>query len=254
MKKLLTILALIAFFAGSASAQISDKLINKAKQGDAAAQFELAQIFLLDRLIPKDVEKAFFWMEKAAQQNLIDAQTFLGVMFMVEEQNTVQAVYWLTKAAEQNDVNAQYNLASIYLQDKNDPEDMEKGLHWMEKAANLNHIDAQLVLWYMFLFEKEDTEQAIFWLTKAAEQGDAEAQNELALTYLQDENIPKDIENAFFWMEKAAQQNHIKSQFLLGVMFLHEKNDTELAIPWLTKAAEQGDEDAIILLKELGLE
>lgn len=45
-------------------------------------------------------------------------------------------------------------------------------------------------------------------------------------------------------------QNILLDHFLVSEAYTNKKQ----AIYWLTKAAEQGYEDAIILLKELGLE
>jgi TPR repeat protein len=68
---------------------------------------------------------------------------------------------------------------------------------------------------------KQNHKKAVEWYTKAAEQGDAQSQYNLAVSYLEGEGV---------------------------------KKDEQKAIMLLRQAAEQGDTDAKALLQELGVE
>ena len=54
----------------------------------------------------------------------------------------------------------------------------------------------------------QDKEQAFFWLLKAAEQGDANSQYNVALMYGKGEGVKQDDASALEWMRKAAEQGY----------------------------------------------
>jgi len=55
-------------------------------------------------------------------------------------------------------------------------------------------------------------EKAKYWFTKAAEQGDADAQNKLGLMYEEGKGVPKDESKAAEWFAKAAKQRDADAQ------------------------------------------
>ena len=69
-----------------------------AERGDADAQFNLGQSYRLGRGVPTNLSLAKSWLEKAARQNHIDAETTLGLLLF---QNGDQAggLKWLKLAA-----------------------------------------------------------------------------------------------------------------------------------------------------------
>lgn len=70
-----------------------------AQQGDADAQFNLGQAYRLGRGVPTNLALAKDWLEKAATQGHVDAETTLGLLLF---QNSEQpaALKWLKLAAE----------------------------------------------------------------------------------------------------------------------------------------------------------
>jgi TPR repeat protein len=89
--------------------------------------------------------------------------------------------------------------------------------------------------------------QAAFWFRKAAEKGDAEAQDALGDLYDSDQGGLQDYEQAAFWYRKAADQGNSNAEYMLGNLYLEgdgvPQYDTEAAA-WFRKAAEQGNADA----------
>jgi TPR repeat protein len=79
-----------------------------------------------------------------------------------------------------------------------------------------------------------------------AQQGDADAQFNLALLYHHGAGIPQDTRYAIYWYTKAAQQGHVDAQYRLGSLYHNYRfeeevpQDSNRAVYWLTKAAEQG--------------
>jgi len=86
-----------------------------------------------------------------------------------------------------------------------------------------------------------------------ANQGNADAQFNLALLYHSGTEIPQDFRYAVYWYKKAAKQGHVQAQYNLGKLYnfghgAEVKKDFKLAVYWLTKAAKQGFVHAQYLL------
>lgn len=78
-----------------------------------------------------------------------------------------------------------------------------------------------------------------------AKAGDADAQYELAEMYYLGSGIPENATQTVIWMSKSAEQGNANAQVVLGVMYARGKkglseNDAE-SIKWLRKSAEQGN-------------
>jgi TPR repeat protein len=87
------------------------------------------------------------------------------------------------------------------------------------------------------------SEKAFSSLTKAAEQGNADAQFNLGAMYAIGQGVAKDQKTAVLWYIKAAEQGNAYAQFNLGAMYAYGRGvvkDEKTAIFWYTKAAEQG--------------
>jgi TPR repeat protein len=87
-----------------------------------------------------------------------------------------------------------------------------------------------------------DEELAERWWRKAAEQGLAEAQNELAAALAAGRGVQVDQKQAFAWYQKAAEQGLAVAQTNLGLMYLSgvvTRPDPVEAVVWFRKAAEQ---------------
>lgn len=104
---------------------------------------------------------------------------------------------------------------------------------------------------------KDLTEKSIAELTLAAEQGDAGAQYQLAEIYAEESEGEEDEESekeAAKWYRKAAEQGDADGQYGLGCCYAEGKGiqqNKQEAIYWLSKAAEQENEEAADRLNEL---
>ena len=58
----------------------------------------------------------------------------------------------------------------------------------------------------------KDYKQAVYWYSKAAEQGLAEAQYNLGLCYYEGKGVPQDYKQAVYWLSKAAEQGLAEAQ------------------------------------------
>ena len=85
---------------------------------------------------------------------------------------------------------------------------------------------------------------AIQKLIKLAEQGNADAQNELGYLYFNGEGVPQNDYEAFKWFQKAARQGFSESYFYLGLLYSDGKvvpQDYTEALKWYKLAAENGE-------------
>jgi len=89
-----------------------------------------------------------------------------------------------------------------------------------------------------------------------ANQGDADAQFNLAFLYHRGVGAPRDDRYAIYWYTKAAKQGHVNAQYSLGDLYRcgggeEIQRDYKKAFYWLTKAAEQGSTNAQYILGDL---
>lgn len=90
--------------------------------------------------------------------------------------------------------------------------------------------------------------QNIEELNKKAEEGDVNAQYELADYYYNTKDFSKrDVQKAKVYYAKAAKQGHKEAQYMIGVLNVHfdaTQEQFSMGVKWLKKAAEQGHVEA----------
>ena len=92
--------------------------------------------------------------------------------------------------------------------------------------------------------EKQDYTTAFQVFEELAEQGNAEAQYNLAILYRQGKGVKQDNAIALKWIEKSANQGLASAEYYLG--HLYDNGDTVTrnsltAVNWYKKAAEKGN-------------
>jgi len=129
------------------------------------------------------------------------------------EKSCIQSFKLYQSKAKQGNADAQFNLALLHHQGRGTPQDRRYAIYWYTKAAEQGHVQAQYFLGKLYNFGdgeevRQDFKLAVYWLTKAAEQGHIQAQYLLGHMYEYDDEPPQDYKQAFFWYTKAAEQNH----------------------------------------------
>jgi Sel1 repeat-containing protein len=92
--------------------------------------------------------------------------------------------------------------------------DLRKAFSFYKRAAELGDAPAQCNLGVAYLEglgAKQNLTEGIKWLRKAARQGDAKAQYSLGMAYYDGEDVRKNIRYAQAWLDKAARQGHKKA-------------------------------------------
>jgi uncharacterized protein len=120
-----------------------------ANDGNALAQYNLAQMYSTGRGVDQDDAAAVVWFRKSAEQDYAFAQSNLGVMYLDGRgvpQDFTKAIIWFRKAAEQGDALAQFSLGVQYSNGPGASLDNTEALKWFRKAADQGHPRARLFL------------------------------------------------------------------------------------------------------------
>lgn len=95
--------------------------------------------------------------------------------------------------------------------------------------------------------DKGDFATALREWRPLAEQGNADAQNNLGAMYDKGQGVPQDYKEAFNWYRKSAEQGDALAHIALGLMYRNGRGvpqDYKEAVNWFRKSAEQGDAEA----------
>ena len=125
--------------------------------------------------------------------------------------------------------------------------DYEKAITWYRKAAEKGNARAQNNMGNRYFNGKcvgQNYVEAVKWYRKSAIQGYPGAQENLGDCYFNGQGVAQNLGEAFNWYTKAAEQGLAKAQFNLGLCYSEGKGvetDYAKAVEWYTKAAEQGN-------------
>jgi TPR repeat protein len=255
-------------------------IINASERGNDGAQVLAAIMYLHgDGGHAKDEKAAAYWFEKAAIQGNVYAQKMLGDLYedgIGVQKNPSLSADWRTKAANRGNTEAQLKLGKMYLDGDGVEKDEAKGEFWLNRAATEGNSEAQFLMGKLY-HERKNQEVAGNWLAKSAaqgykdaigflqfmedfgyrveetfhqgpakfqrlaEDGDPEAQYQLAMRYESGASgVKQDHEQALHWFQLAANNGHIKA--MRSLAHIYEKGldgvtaDQELANHWNAEA------------------
>ena len=100
-----------------------------------------------------------------------------------------------------------------------------KAIEWFKKAAEHGNAQAEEQIGVLYEYGLEDLVQqdyreAIKWYKKAAEHGCARAQLNLGLRYSSGDLVPQNSKESTKWIQKSAEQGYIKAQYAIGMCYL----------------------------------
>src|SRR5205814_390551 len=114
------------------------------------------------------------------------------------EKNLEAAFYWFQKAAENDDEEAMNNLATCYKNGEGIEKNLEKAFYWYKKAAendDKNAMNNLAICYYNGERTGKNLEKAFYWFQKAVENGNKDAMYCLVTCYYSDENYQRAAEN-----------------------------------------------------------
>ena len=155
--------------------------------GDMNAHWLLGKLLLEGNDAgPAEQKEAFELLSRAAEENVMQAQHLLGVLYeygIGTEVSWENAGIWYRRASGQDYWESTYHLALMYAYGRL-PQDFKKALALLERAARAEHAPS---IYYMGVFKmrgygcEPDYERAINWFERAAGMGDFRV-NEMATT------------------------------------------------------------------------
>jgi uncharacterized protein len=179
-----------------------------AEKGHIKAQVNVGWAYETGTGLIKDPDMALMWYRKAATQNDAIAQNKLGMFYengLGVEKNILTAVDWYRKAALQGLADAQNKLGIIYAEGiGNAP---QAAIPTDPNQASMPYVNAQMVI-------PKDQTAALEWFKKAANQGDVDAQYNLAVMYVNGMGTDKNDLQAYFWTTVSSAKGNKNAQDL----------------------------------------
>jgi len=129
------------------------KLRKLAHEGDAKSQTELVYSYQYAISLPKDLNKARYWYEKASLNNYNRGTHNLGILYYNGygiQVNKQKAHELFLVSANQNFADSQNALGYIHAADK-DFKNFELSINWYEKAIKNGHLKAKCNIVYPLL-------------------------------------------------------------------------------------------------------
>ena len=236
---------------------LSNNLVNRARQGDPDSQFSLALKYYIGRNIKSDINKASYWFREAAEQGHSRAQAYLGSIYLysdIIQKSEKEALKWINKSIQQDEPIAQTLLGQMYLEGLGVEKDISKAIEWLLKAANNDDPIAQLCLGQVYQYGigiDKDPNNAFKWIYRASQYDDPLAYCNLGLLYEEGIGVEQNFESAFKWYNKAANEGIPDAQAAVGAFYIDgvgcDKN-IEQGLIFLHKAAEQKSKIAFLNL------
>ncbi len=230
-----------------------EALIEKANKGNIEAQNELAQRYHWANfpapLLKKMKVRGWKNVEERAKNDYQLAYVLITTRAINDYPKLAEHIRY---QADHLDAASQNLMGVLLLRGINLEED-RMGFSWVQKAADQGFAPGQLNLAYQYLmgdFVEKDLEKAFALMEKAAEQGYPLAQYYVGLMYARGEGVSQDIEKAMDWYERSANQGFVLAQGDLGELYL-QRGDLKNAVQWLKKAASQGDGPSELALSKL---
>ena len=210
-------------------------LLKAADRGHAASQYLVGQFYKLK----KDFAHAISYSQKAAAQHHPDALDYIGHCYLNGyslPEDPVKAVACFKEAAKLGNVSSMDYVIRLCPEDPNIPK-------YVKQLADGGHGDSQ---WKMCLQAKaaRNYPEAFAYGLKAADNGIAEAQDYVCHCFRNGLSTDKDPAKAIFYGTKAAEQGNLSSIEYLGIFALEgyggAPKDDQIAYKHFLKAADLG--------------
>jgi len=191
------------------------------------------------------------------------AQFYVGTLYdpynpyIAFTKDVERARWYYEQAAEKALPAAEYNIAFMLMAGTWNPIDLAKGCQWAERSAQHGWVGGQRLLGICYRdgsVGAVDKARAFEWFMRAAQQGDDVAQAEIMSAYARGDGVARDDAIAFQWGLKAADAGNVSAQEYLGEAYLSGKGtskDEQMAKIYLKRAASKGNERASALLASM---
>ncbi|KAF9932103.1 hypothetical protein FBU30_008917 [Linnemannia zychae] len=224
-----------------------EEIMAMAKLGNNPARIALGDMYLDGQGVEKDVQEAIDWYLLAARDGNSCAEFKIGRLCYSDGAMTQDCTiainrYW-KEAIEGGSGEAQCNIGNLCYYGKN----YSQALVWYNKAADQGNAIAQNQLGFMYgkgYGIPRDYSQAMIWYRKSAENENSSGQCNVGFMYNNGYGVPQDYTQAITWYRKSAENGNDCAQCNIGYMYFNGVGVVQnysQALVWYRKAAEQGN-------------
>lgn len=231
-----------------------------AEHGNVDSMCSLAVMYITGDEVEKDERRALYWMLEAANNGSISAMENLGKMYSNGDcvvKDDVAALAWYKKSAEHGNSDAMFSVGSFYYRGIAVDEDMSQAKEWFIKAWEAGNNDTLFFLGLVY-DDMGNSDRAMELIWQAANDDEnffqEDAQDWLAAAFYTGDGVEKNVDKAIEWAMRAAEQGNENSMILLGDIYMSGDGvDTDIskAKEWYEKAKAAGSEDAEQRLADL---
>lgn len=230
--------------------------LERAKDGDAAAQTLAAEIYARGLGIAQNLTEAARLYNLAAEKGIPEAQ-FQAALFLMDgkvgQKDQKKAKAYLEKAVAAGHTLAAFNLAQLLLSDAATDTQKKQAYDLFLRAALTGLADAQYAV-SQFLANGTggipfDEVQARAWLEKSARQNYDTAQLDLGTWMIDGIGGKKDYQAGFNWTKRAAEIGNVEAQRRLAHLYedgIGNTGDQVSAAAWYVIARRAGLKDAAL--------
>ncbi|KAK4510380.1 uncharacterized protein ATC70_004810 [Mucor velutinosus] len=251
--------------------------IHASKQNHLESTYRAGVCYEIGIGTRKDYGRAMSFYRKAATQSHVASMYKLAIILMRgycgQTINMKEALAWLQRAAalaSAQNPHAMYALAMFQFSEEfaeHTIADSSYALELLHTSAHMEYLPSQVKLGELYemggygLVQVDDA-LSIYWYTRAAEQGNADAALALSSWYLTGSAgiLPQSDREAYLWARKAAscqladRWTIAKAYFLVG-MYVDNRigiseTSTEDAAVWFERSAALGHLGAMAMLEE----
>jgi len=222
----------------------------RAREGDAAAQTLVAEIYSRGLGIKRDEAEAARWYQAAAEQGVPAAQFQYALLLLdgrFVPKDEEQAFALMEDAANAGNALAQFNLAQMIVTRSRSPEAMKRAAAFYEKAARAGVPDAQYAMAQLYANgvggKSVNEVEARRWLTLAARRNFDTAQLELGTWMVQGIGGERDEAGGFAWLKAAAEGGNVAAQNRVAKLYragVGVEADPVTAAAWYILARRAG--------------
>jgi uncharacterized protein len=224
--------------------------LERAEDGDKAAQTLAAEIYSRGLGVRRDLAKAARWYEAAAEQGVTEARFQLAMMLYNGngvDRDRDRAYALMEQAADAGHLLARFNYAQMVMEREPGLWGSEKAVSYFELAAEAGLAAAQYAMSQVYRegFGGKPADDAVAreWPMRAARQNFDTAQLDLATWLVQGRGGERDYDAGFAWMRRAAELGNVAAQNRLAKLYragIGVEGDSIEAASWYLIARQAG--------------
>lgn len=249
-------MASLSLAAASANEPDIPKIQADAERGAIAQEIQLGAAYLTGQGVPRDMNRAAYWYEKAANSGDPGAQLEIGYLYQAGigvDRSSARAAQWFQRAASSGLTTAKVNLGVAYVWGLGVRKDPEFAAQLFREAAKKGNGSGACYLgdlYYFGLGVPRDTTEARHWFEVGSKLHNPVAKFNLASVLLDQQDRSRDGE-AMKLLRASAEGGYVRAKHQVGLMLVKnpalERSPGE-AVAMLEEAADGGFWKSSLLL------